>query len=157
MIPLAVSGAVGGAVGGAITGAALVLLSPLPVLPREPAATRAADTRRVIVAGVITGLIATVLCIYLALPVFTVLSDGSGESVDITSGLVYSLAVSPLCMPTIALVSVPLSIACGFAGLEIARTRGQPGSKGWIWCGTAVGGVAGVVLGSLLIFAVGFL
>jgi hypothetical protein len=79
------------------------------------------------------------------------------RTADITSSFVNSLIVTPLCMPTIALVSVPLSIASGYAGLEITRTKGRPSAKPWIWGGATLGGVAGVVLGSLLIFTVSFM
>jgi hypothetical protein len=149
---IAVVGAVCGATGGAITGAALVLLSRVPVLPQDCGVRKAKDTRLVRVAGVISGLIAAVLCAFLAPLVVTVLTGGS---LDLTIYFLSALYGTPLCIPTIALVSIPLSVGCGYVGLEIARASGRPDSRPWIWCGAAVGGVGGYVLGSLVAFAIG--
>jgi hypothetical protein len=62
---------------------------------------------------------------------------------------------TPVCVPTIALVSIPLGIGCGYVGLEIGRASGRPGPRLWVWFGAALGGVAGYVLGSLVAFAIG--
>lgn len=155
MMGLAVVGAVCGATGGAITGAALVLLSRAPVLQPDRGARQVKDTRLVKVAGVVSGLIAAVLCTYLAPLAVTVLTQGSLDSLDLTIFFLSVLAGTPLCVPAIALVSIPLGIGCGYVGLEIGRARGRPDSRPWIWSGAAIGGVAGYLLGSLVAFAVG--
>jgi len=110
----------------------------------------------VIVAGVISGLIAAVLCTYLAPLVLTMLMEGSLDSLDLTIYFLSAIYGTPVCIPTIALVSIPLGVGCGYAGLEIARASGRPDSRLWVWCGAAVGGVAGYLLGSLVAFAIGY-
>jgi hypothetical protein len=152
MAGLGVMGAVCGATGGAITGAALVLLSRRPVPPvRE--GTDAKETRLVRTAGGISGLLSAVLCSYLAPLVLTVLTEGSLESVDLEYYALSSIYFTPVCLPTIAVVSIPLSIACGHLGLELGRAIGRPESRLLVWCGAAVGAVAGYLLGSLVAFS----
>lgn len=63
---------------------------------------------------------------------------------------------SPLCTATNTVVAIPLSIGGARIGLEIGRAMGRPDSGLWVWCGAAVGGVAGHLLGSLVAFAMGF-
>lgn len=153
MTGISLVGAVCGATGGALTGAALLLLSRVPVLPQDYGARKAKDTRLVRVAGVISGLIAAVLCAFLAPLVVTVLTGGS---LDLTIYFLSTLYGTPLCIPTIALVSIPLGVGCGYVGLEIARANGRPDSRPWIWCGAALGGVGGYALGTLVAFAIGY-
>ena len=154
MAGLGVMGAVCGATGGAITGAALALLSRRPLLPPDGGEAEAKETRLVRVAGAVSGLLSAVLCSHLAPLVLTVLTEGSLESVDLTYYALSALYFTPVCLPTIAVVSIPLSIACAYLGLEIGRASGRPGSRLLVWCGAAVGGVAGYVLGSLVAFSV---
>ena len=154
MAGLGVMGAVCGATGGAITGAALALRSRRPVLPQDGGEAKAKETRLVRVAGVVCGLLSAALCSYLAPLVLTVLTEGSLESVDLTYYPFSTLYFTPVCLPTIAIVSIPLSIACGYLGLEIGRAVGRPGSRLLVWCGAAIGGVAGYFLGSLVAFSV---
>jgi hypothetical protein len=154
-VGLAGIGAVCGGTGAAITGAALVLLSRLPGLPLDSRTRKAGHAKRVKLAGVTMGLIAAALCTYLAPLVVTVLSEGSLDSLDLTVFFLTVIAGTPLCVPAIAIVSIPLGIGCGHLGHEIARARGRPESRGWVWAGAALGGVAGYVLGSLAVFAVG--
>jgi hypothetical protein len=153
---LAAVGAVCGATGAAITSAALVLRSRVVVPPQKPGGSKAADTRLVNTAGVVCGLIAAVLCTYLAPLVATALIEGSLDSLDLTIFFLGAVGGSLLCIPTYAVVSIPLAIGCGYVGLELARTSGRPSLKPWVWSGAAVGGVAGYVLGSLVAFAIGF-
>jgi hypothetical protein len=153
MAGLGVMGAVCGATGGAITGAALVLLSRRPVLPPDGGEAEAKETRLVRVAGAVSGLLSAALCSYIAPLVLTVLTEGSLESVDLVYYPFSALYFTPVCLPTIAIVSIPLSIACGYLGLELGRACGRPGSRLLVWCGAAVGGVAGYVLGSLVAFS----
>jgi hypothetical protein len=154
MAGLGVIGAVCGATGGAITGAALVLLSRLPVL-QDSGVRKAEDTKYVKVAGAISGMLAAVLCTYSSPLVLTILTEGSLESWDLTIFFLSALYGTPVCVPTIALVSIPLGIGCGYVGLEIGRIGGRPGSRLLVWFGAALGGVAGYVLGSLVAFAIG--
>ena len=153
---IAVVGAVCGAIGGAITGAALVMLSRAPVLPQEPRVRKSKDTRLVRIAGVISGLTAAVLCTYLAPLVLTVLLEGSLDSLDLTIYFSSALYGTPLCIPTIAIVSIPLGVGGGYVGLEIGRASGRPGPRFWVWCGAAIGGVAGYLLGFLVAIAIGY-
>jgi hypothetical protein len=83
------------------------------------------------------------------------LLEGSLDSFDLTIYFLSAMYGTPVCVPTIALVSIPLSIGCGYVGLEIARAIGRQNPRLWVWCGAAVGGVAGYVLGSLVAFALG--
>jgi hypothetical protein len=153
MLGLGVMGAVCGATGGAITGAALARLSGRPVLPPDGGEVEAKERRLVRVAGVVCGLLSAVSCSYLAPLVLTLLIEGSLGSVDLIYYPFSVLYLSPVCLPTLAVVSVPLSIACGYVGLEMGRAIGRPGSRLLVWCGAAVGGVAGYVLGSLVAFS----
>jgi len=155
MAGLVLLGAVSGAIGAAITGAALVLLSRRPVLPQDRGVREAKDTRLVTIAGVITGLIAAVLCTYMAPLVLTMITEGSLESLDLTIYFLNASAGTLLCVPTIGLVSIPLAIGCAYLGLEIGGAIGRPGSRLLVWFGAAVGGVAGYALGYLLAFAIG--
>jgi len=152
---LAVVGAVCGATGAAITGAALVLRSRVAVPPQTPEVRQATDTGLVNTAGAVSGLIAAVLCTCLAPPISTALLGGSPDSLDLAVFFLGTLAGSLLCIPTYAVVSIPLAIGCGYVGLEMARASGGPRFKPWVWCGAAVGGVAGCILGSLVAFAIG--
>ena len=154
MAGLGVMGAVFGATGGAITSAALVLLSQRRVLLPDGGEVESKQARLVRVAGATSGLLSAALCSYLAPLFLTVLTEGSLESVDLTYYSMSALYFTPVCLPTIAVVSVPLSIACGYLGLELGRASGRPGSRLMVWCGAAVGGVAGYVLGSLVAFSV---
>jgi hypothetical protein len=86
--------------------------------------------------------------------VLTFLIEGSLESVDLVYYPFSALYFTPVCLPTIAVVSIPLSIACGHVGLELGRAFGRSGSRLLAWLGAVVGGVAGYVLGSLVAFAV---
>lgn len=153
MTGLGVMGAVCGATGAAITGAALALVSRAPVPPQDGGEARAKERRLVRIAGAASGLLSAVLCTYLAPLVITVLLEGSLESVDLTYYPFSALYSTPVCLPTIAIVSIPLAIAGGHLGLEIGRACGRPGSRLLVWCGTAIGGVAGYVLGSLVAFS----
>jgi len=157
MAGIALIGAVCGAIGGASTGAALVRMLRQQAPPRDHAAQKPKVTRHVTVAGVISGLIAAVLCAYVAPLVVTVLIEGSLDTVDMMSYVIAVLGGSVLCLPTLGIVSIPLGIGCGHVGLEMGRARGSPDVRPWIWGGAAVGGVAGVVAGSLLVLAVGLL
>jgi hypothetical protein len=85
------------------------------------------------------------------------LMEGSLESVDPTIFFLSAIYASPVCIPTIALVSIPLGIGCGYVGLELGRATGKSDPRIWIWGGAALGGVAGYVLGSLVAFAFGHL
>jgi len=152
---LAVLGAVCGATGAAITGAAIVRLSPTPVLPPGDGERQAKDAKLVNIAGVVSGLIAAALSTYVAPLVVTKLTQGSLDSLDLTIYFFNMLAGTAVCIPTIAVVSIPLAIGCGYAGLEIGRAIGRPHSRLLVWCGAALGGVAGYVLGSLVAFAIG--
>jgi hypothetical protein len=154
---LSVVGAVCGATGGAIAGAALILLSRPPVPPRDAGVETAKDTRPAKVAGGVSGLLAAVLCTYMGPLVFTVLTEGSLDSLDLTIFFLSAIYGSPVCIPTLALVSIPLSVGCAYVGLELGRASGRLGSKLWVWCGAAVGGVAGYALGSLVVIALGHL
>jgi hypothetical protein len=159
---LGLIGAVCGATGGAITGAALVLQSRLPlsrvrVLPQDHGVRKAKDRRLMNIAGVISGLAAAVLCAFLAPLVVTVLTEGSLDRLDLTIFFLTAVYGSPVCIPTIAVVAIPLGIGGGHIGLEIGGAIGRPDSRLWVWCGAAVGGVAGYVLGSLVAFAIGYL
>ena len=153
MAGLGVMGAVCGATGAALTGALLALLSRAPALPPDGGEARAKERRLVRIAGAVCGVLSAVLCTYLGPLVLTVLLEGSLESVDLTYYPLSALYSSPVCLPTIAIVSIPLSIAGGYLGLEIARAWGRPGSRLLVWCGAAVGGIAGYVLGSLVAFS----
>lgn len=106
------------------------------------------------IAGVASGLVAAVLCTYLAPLAVTALVQGSLESVDLVIYFLGAIYRSPVCIPAIALVTIPLAIGCGYAGLEMARAGGRTDPRPWIWCGAAVGGVAGYFLGSLVAFAI---
>jgi hypothetical protein len=150
---LALMGALCGATGGAITSAALVLLSRGPALPQGSGVKRPQDTRLVNIAGVISGLGAALLCTYAAPLVLIRLMEGSLDSVDLTIFFLSALYASPVCIPTIALVSIPLAVGCGYAGLEIGRASGKSDPRLWVWAGAAAGGVAGYLLGSLVAFA----
>jgi hypothetical protein len=150
---LALMGALCGVTGGAITGAALVLLSRVQAPRQGSGVRRPQDTRLVNIAGIVCGLGAALLCTYAAPLVLIRLMEGSLESVDLTIFFLSALYASPVCIPTIALVSIPLGIGCGYAGLEIGRATGKPGSRLWVWGGAALGGVAGYLLGSLVAFA----
>jgi hypothetical protein len=153
MAGLGVMGAVCGATGAAITGAALALRSRKPAPPQDGGEAEAKETRLVRVAGAVCGLLSAALCSYLAPLVLIVLTEGSLESVDLVYYPFSALYFTPVCLPTIAIVSIPLSIACGYLGLELGRACGRPGSRLLVWCGAAVGGVAGYVLGSLVAFS----
>jgi hypothetical protein len=153
MAGLGVMGAVCGATGAAITGAALALLSRVPVLPPDGGEEKAKETRLVRVAGAVCGLLSAMLCSYLAPLVITVLLEGSLASVDLVYYPFSALYSTPVCLPTIAIVSIPLAIAGGHLGLEIGRACGRPGSRLLVWCGAAAGGIAGYVLGSLVAFS----
>ena len=153
MAGLGVMGAVCGATGAALTGALLALLSRVPALPPNGGEARAKERRLVRIAGAVCGLLSAALCTYLAPLVLTVLLEGSLESVDLVYYPFSALYSTPVCLPTIAIVSIPLSIAGGYLGLEIARAWGRPGSRLLVWCGAAVGGIAGYVLGSLVAFS----
>ncbi|MEA3334659.1 MAG: hypothetical protein U9R25_02040 [Chloroflexota bacterium] len=152
---LALMGAVLGATGGAITGATLVLLSRVPTLPQGDELSEARDRRLVVVAGGISGLIAAALCVYTAPLVITKLIEGSLDSLDLTIYFLSALGSTPLCLPTIAVVTIPLAVGGAHAGLEIARVNGRTDSRAWIWSGAAIGGVAGYLLGFLVAFAIG--
>jgi hypothetical protein len=162
MAGLAVVGAVCGATGGAITSAALVLQSRLPhsrapVLAQDHEMRQAKDRRLTNIAGVISGLIAAVFCIYTAPLILTMLWEGSLDSLDLTIYFLSAIYGSPVCVPTIAIVAIPLGIGGARVGLEIGRVSGRPGSRHWVWCGAAIGGVAGYLLGYLVAFAFGYL
>jgi hypothetical protein len=150
---LALIGALCGALGGAISGAALVLLSRVPALPQDSGVSRPQDTRLVNIAGVISGLGAALLCTYAAPLVLIRLMEGSLDSVDLTIFFMSAIYGSPVCIPTIALVSIPLGIGCGYAGLEIGQATGKSDPRPWVWGGAALGGIAGYLLGSLVAFA----
>jgi hypothetical protein len=156
MAGLTVVGAVCGATGGAITGAALVFLSRGPDRAQDSGVSKATNTRFVYVVGGISGLVAAVLCIYLAPLVVTKLTEGSLDSLDLTIYAFSALASTPLCLPTIAVVAIPLAVGCGYVGLEIARASGRQDPRPWILLGAAIGGVAGYLLGSLAAFAIGY-
>jgi hypothetical protein len=94
------------------------------------------------------------LCTYLAPLVVVALEEGSLESVDSVIYFLGAIYRSPVCIPAIALVTIPLAIGCGHVGLEMARASGRADPRPWIWCGAAVGGVAGYFLGSLVAFAI---
>jgi hypothetical protein len=152
---LAVLGTVCGATGAAITAAALVLRSRVSVLPRAHGVSRAKDTRLVNVAGVICGLLAAALCTSVAPLVGAAVAPGPLDpSVDPTIFFCNFLAGTPVCVPAVAVVSIPLAIGCGHIGLEIGRAKGSPHSRPWVWLGAAVGGVAGILLSLLAVFAV---
>jgi hypothetical protein len=155
MAGLGLMGAVCGATGGAITGAALVMQTRRPAPPQAPEARQAKDTRLVRVAGVISGLVAAVLCTYLAPLILTMLTEGSLDSLDLTIYFLGAIYSTPVCIPTIALVSIPLAIGGGYIGLEIGRTRRKQDPRPWVWCGAAMGGVTGYILGFLVAFAIG--
>ena len=146
-------GAVCGAAGGAITGAALVWLSRRPVLPPERVA-RKEDTRRVTIAGGISGLIAALFC-----------SNVTALFLSVRAGLVSDLEGleywfgpiffdSVLRLPVFAVLSITLGLGGGYAGLVIGRARGKPDSRPWTWGGAVVGGVLGYILSYLLISVV---
>jgi MFS family permease len=149
---LMVVGAVCGATGGAITGAALLLQSRLP---QDREMENAADKKRTNLAGIISGLAAAVLGTFVAPLVVTVLTQGSLDSLDLVIFFLDMAAGTVLCIPTYAVVSIPLGIGGGRIGLEIARASGRTDVRPWIWFGAAVGGVAGYVLSSLVAFAIG--
>jgi hypothetical protein len=149
---LLVVGAVCGATGGAITGAALVLQSRRP---RDRELVDAADKKLTNIAGVISGLTAALLGTFVAPLVVTILTQGSLASLDLTIFFLEMLVGTPLCMLTYAVVAIPLGIGGGRVGLELARASGRTDVRPWVWCGTAVGGVAGYVLSSLVAFAIG--
>jgi hypothetical protein len=157
MAGLGIMGAVCGATGGAITGAALVLLSRGPVPAQDNGVKQAKDKRLVNAAGVVSGLFAAVLCTYLAPLVVTALAEGSLESLDLTIYFLGAIYRSPVCIPAIAVVTIPLAIGCGWVGLEMGRAVGRTDPWPWVWCGAALGGVAGYLLGSLVAFAIGYL
>lgn len=154
MAGLAAVGAVGGAVGGAITGAAWAWLARAPAPSGDAAASKAEGSRLVTVAGIISGFLAATLSIYVAPLVITMLEEGSLDSLDLTIFFMSALYSSPVCLPAIAAVTIPLSIGCGYVGLEVGRAMGRPDSKVWIWLGAALGGVAGYFLGSLVAFSI---
>jgi hypothetical protein len=154
MAGLGVMGAVCGITGGAITNTALVLLSRRPVLTPDSDEAEAKETRLVRIAGVVSGLLSAVFCSYLAPLVLIMLKEGSLESVDLTYYPFSALYFTPVCLPTIAIVSIPLSMACAHLGLEIGRASGRPGSKLLVLCGAVAGGIAGYILGSLVAFSV---
>ncbi len=147
-------GAVYGAVGGAVTGAALVWWLRQPALPREKVARRAEDTRRVAVVGLISGVIAAVLCSYLTPLLLFALEGSLSDLSDLVGFLGAVLADSCLCLPVFGVLSISVCMGGGWAGLAIGRARGKPNLSPWIWVGAAVGGVASYVAGSLLIYAV---
>jgi hypothetical protein len=153
-------GAVCGATGGAITGAALVLqsrrpLSQVRVLPHDREMGDEEDRKHTVIAGIISGLAAAVLGIFVAPLIVTILTQGSLDSLDLTIFVFQMLYGSLVCIPTYAVVSVPLGICGGRVGLEIARARGRTHVRPWIWGGAASGGVAGYLLNSLVAFAIG--
>ena len=157
---LIVVGAVCGATGGAITGAALVLQSRLPlsrvgVLPQDREIAGAKDRRLTNISGAISGLTAAVLGTFVAPLAVTILTQGSLDSLDLTIFFFNMAAGTVLCIPTYAVVSIPLGIGGGRVGLKIGRAVGRPDRRLWVWCGAAVGGVAGYVLCSLVAFAIG--
>ena len=157
---LIVVGAVCGATGGAITGAALVLQSRLPlsrmrVLPQDREMGNVEDKKLTNIAGVVSGLTAAVLGTFVAPLVVTILTQGSLDSLDLTIFFFNMAAGTVLCIPTYAVVSIPLGIGGGRVGLEIARASGRTDVRPLIWCGAAVGGVAGYVLSFLVAFAIG--
>jgi hypothetical protein len=154
---LVVVGAVCGATGGAVTGTALALLSRVPSVRERDWAREAKDTRLVNVAGVVSGLIAAVLGSHLAPLVVTVLSEGSLEGLDLTIYFLGALYRTPVCIPAIAIVTIPLAVGCGYVGLDMGQASGRTDPRPWIWFGAAVGGVAGFFLGSLVAFAIGYM
>ena len=146
-------GAVYGAAGGAITGAVLIWLLRRPVLPPERVA-RKEDTRRVAIAGGVSGLIAAVLCSYVT-PLVLLMRAGSVSDFDDLANFFGAIVSdSVFCLPVFVALSITLSLGGGYAGLIIGRARGEAGSRSWIWGGAVVGGVLGYVLGSLLMSAV---
>ena len=157
MAGLALMGAVCGATGGTITGAALIVQSRVRVLPPDSVAAQAPYSRRVMIAGGISGLIAAVLCTYLAPLILTVFAEGSLDSLDLTIYALTAIYATPVCIPTIALVSIPMGVGCGYVGLEIGRSCGRPDPRPWIWLGAAVGGVLGYFLGLLVAVTIGYL
>jgi hypothetical protein len=157
---LIVVGAVCGATGGAITGAALVLQSRRPlsrvwVLPQNREMGNLEDKKLTNTAGVISGLTAAVLCTFVAPLIVTLVTRGSLESLKLTEFLFDMVAGTLLCIPTYAVVCIPLGVGGGCVGLELARASGRTGVRPWVWCGAAIGGVAGYVLSSLVAFAIG--
>jgi hypothetical protein len=108
------------------------------------------------IAGVISGLLAALLCTYSAPLVLTVLTEGSLASLDLTIFFLSALYGTPVCIPTISLVSIPLAIGCAYVGREIGQASAKPASKLWIWGGAVVGAVLGYVLGYLVAFAIGY-
>jgi len=147
-------GAVYGVVGGAVTGAALVWWLRQPALSREKVARKAEDTRRVAVAGVISGVIAAVLCSYLTPLLFFALAGSLSDPSRLADLLGAVLADSFLCLPVFGVLFISVCMGSGWAGLAIGRARGKPNLSPWIWVGAAVGGVASYVVGSLLVYAV---
>lgn len=154
---LALMGVICGATGGAITGAALVLLSRARTLLPEAAAAQAKYRKLVLVAGALCGLVAAALCTYLAPLLLTILVEGSLDSLDLTIYALSAAYSTPVCIPTIALVSIPLGIGCGHVGLEMAGAGGRSDPRPWIWCGAVVGGVLGYLLGNLVAVTIGYL
>ena len=157
---LIAAGALCGAIGGAITGAAVVLQSrrPLPlaqVSPQDRETPEAQDRKLTFIAGTISGLAAALLCTFVAPLVVTTLLEGSLESLDVTIFFLNVLAGSPICILTYVVVSIPLGIAGGRAGLAMARARQGTDVRSWVWFGSALGGVAGCALGLLVAFAIG--
>jgi hypothetical protein len=106
-------------------------------------------------AGVISGLTAAVLCTFVAPLIVTLVTQGSLESLKLTEFLFDMAAGTLLCIPTYAVVCIPLGIGGGRVGLELARASGRTDVRPWVWCGAAIGGVAGYMLSSLVAFAIG--
>jgi hypothetical protein len=156
MSGLALIGALCGAIGGAVTGLLSVPLSREPPLPRDGQVGKAEEPRSVKFVGAIAGLIAAVLCTYLAPLLQTVLIEGSLEYLDLTIFFLSAIYGTPVCVSTIAVVSVPLGIGGAYLGLQLGRAFGKPHSKALVWLGAAVGGFVGYLLGSLVVFAIGY-
>jgi hypothetical protein len=152
---LALIGAISGAAGGAVTGLLTFRISRDPPPSREGQGRVAEEPRSVKFVGAFTGLAAAVLCTWLSRLVQTMLTEGSLDSLDLTYYFLSTIYLSPVCLPTIAVVSVPLGIGGAYLGLELGRATGRPHAKVLVWLGAIVGGVMGYLLGSLLAFAVG--
>jgi hypothetical protein len=154
---LGLVGAVCGATGAALTGAALVAMSRRTGSAQGRDAGTTKDRRLARIAGAISGLVAAALCTYLGALVLTQLLEGSLESLDLVIFAMTAIYATPVCIPTIALVSVPLGIGCAYAGQDLAQVRGKQNPKGWIWLGAAIGGVLGYLLGMLIAATIGYM
>jgi hypothetical protein len=102
------------------------------------------------------GVVSAMACTWLAPLVQTRLIEGSLESLDMAIFFLQSIYFTPVCVPIIAVVSVPLGIGGAYLGLQLGRAGGRPHAKALVWFGAAVGGVVGYVLGSLIAFATGY-